>query len=448
MIVYYNIKREKERGRADPGEAAAPPGDLPRKGRDEMAICVKSEIGPLKKVLLKRPGTELEHLTPDTLEELLFDDIPYLAAAQQEHDEFARRLRECGVEVVYLEDLAAETLAGEEGLREQFIKDVIRQAGSAAQGHAQLLEEYLLSIRDARALVLKTMSGVTMAEISGKSEQRLSDLVRSGQQFLMPPVPNLYFTRDVFASVGCGVSLNHMHSATRNREVIYADYILHHHPDFKGRLPFYYTPDQCFSIEGGDILNLSPETLCVGLSQRTQPEAVEILARNIFADEGCAIRTVLAIEIPNTRAFMHLDTVFTQIGVQTFVVHPGIMNTMRIFELTGKGEKEVRVREVMLPLGQALAKYLELDRVELIRCGGGNQIAAAREQWNDGSNTLCIRPNTIVVYDRNYITNRLLEEAGVEVIKTPSSELSRGRGGPRCMSMPLVRLPVTQSEAL
>jgi len=124
------------------------------------------------------------------------------------------------------------------------------------------------------------------------------------------------------------------------------------------------------------------------------------------------------------------------------------MNTMRIFELTGKGEKEVKVREVMLPLGQALAKYLELDRVELIRCGGGNQIAAAREQWNDGSNTLCIRPNTIVVYDRNYITNRLLEEAGVEVIKTPSSELSRGRGGPRCMSMPLVRLPVGQGEAL
>lgn len=404
-----------------------------------MAICVKSEIGQLKKVLLKRPGTELEHLTPDTLEELLFDDIPYLSAAQQEHDVFAQKLRDCGVEVVYLEELAAETLAQDSALREQFVRDVIRLAGSAAQGHGELLAEYLLSIRDPHALVMKTMSGVTMSEIGDRSVRRLSDLVRSGQQFLMPPMPNLYFTRDVFASIGCGVSLNHMHSVTRRREAVYADYILHYHPDFRGKLPFYYTPEQRFSIEGGDVLNLSPETLCVGMSQRTQPEAVEILAKNIFADEQSTIRTILAIEIPNTRAFMHLDTVFTQIDYGTFVVHPGIMNTMRIFELTGKGEKEIQAREITLPLAQALAKYLGLDRVNLIRCGGGNQIAAAREQWNDGSNTLCVRPNTIVVYDRNYITNRLLEEAGVEVIKMPSSELSRGRGGPRCMSMPLVR---------
>ena len=439
MIVYYNIKREKERGRAAPGEAAAPPGDLPRKGRDEMAICVKSEIGPLKKVLLKRPGTELEHLTPDTLEELLFDDIPYLAAAQQEHDEFARRLRECGVEVVYLEDLAAETLAGEEGLREQFIKDVIRQAGSAAQGHAQLLEEYLLSIRDARALVLKTMSGVTMAEISGKSEQRLSDLVRSGQQFLMPPVPNLYFTRDVFASVGCGVSLNHMFTATRNRETLYGDYVLRHHPDYAGQVPLYYTPDQYFWIEGGDILNLSRRVLGVGISQRTQPEAIEQLASAIFADESSEIDTVLAFEIPSTRAFMHLDTVFTQVDVDKFTVHPGILGTLRIFELTGRGQGKLTTREVSGPLEQVLAGYLGLDRVQLIRCGGSSQIAAEREQWNDGSNTLCIAPGAVVVYDRNYVTNQILEDSGIRVLKMPSAELSRGRGGPRCMSMPLWR---------
>ena len=404
-----------------------------------MAICVKSEIGPLKKVLLKRPGTELEHLTPDTLEELLFDDIPYLAAAQQEHDEFARRLRECGVEVVYLEDLAAETLAGEEGLREQFIKDVIRQAGSAAQGHAQLLEEYLLSIRDTKALVLKTMSGVTMAEISGKSEQRLSDLVRSGQQFLMPPVPNLYFTRDVFASVGCGVSLNHMHSATRNREVIYADYILHHHPDFRGKLPFYYTPDQCFSIEGGDILNLSATVLAVGISQRTQPEAVERLAEHIFSDEESQIDTILAFEIPRTRAFMHLDTVFTQVDTDKFSVHPGILDMLTLYELTGKGAGRITTRALSAPLEDVLKTYLGLDHVQLIRCGGGSEIAAEREQWNDGSNTFCVRPGVVVVYERNYVTNQIFEDCGVKILKMPSSELSRGRGGPRCMSMPLVR---------
>ena len=404
-----------------------------------MPIHVRSEIGPLKKVLLQRPGRELEHLSPETMESLLFDDIPFLYRAQEEHDRFAEILRENGAEVVYLDALTAEVLEKEPSVREPFIEDVIEKAGGCARGYREALRDYLRSISDAKTLVRRTMAGVTYEEVFGNHAAGLSGLVREKTRFLMPPVPNLYFTRDPFACIGRGVSLNHMYSATRNRETIYGSYILRHHPDFKGRVPLYYTPQEHFSIEGGDILNLSETVLAVGLSQRTQPEAIERLTKNIFADEESKITTVLAFEIPRTRAFMHLDTVFTQVDRDKFTVHPGILGTLSVYELTGRGEKTIRTRRLEAPLEDILRQYLHLDRVTLICCGGESPIAAEREQWSDGSNTLCIRPGVVLVYDRNYVTNRILNDCGIETLEMPSSELSRGRGGPRCMSMPLVR---------
>ena len=404
-----------------------------------MPIHVRSEIGPLKKVLLQRPGRELEHLSPETMESLLFDDIPFLYRAQEEHDRFAEILRENGAEVVYLDALTAEVLEKEPSVRESFLEDVIEKAGGCARGYREALRDYLRSISDAKTLVRRTMAGVTYEEVFGNHAAGLSGLVREKTRFLMPPVPNLYFTRDPFACIGRGVSLNHMYSATRNRETIYGSYILRFHPDFKGRVPLYYTPQEHFSIEGGDILNLSETVLAVGLSQRTQPEAIERLTKNIFADEESKITTVLAFEIPRTRAFMHLDTVFTQVDRDKFTVHPGILGTLSVYELTGRGEKAIRTRRLEAPLEDILRQYLHLDRVTLIRCGGESPIAAEREQWSDGSNTLCIRPGVVLVYDRNYVTNRILNDCGIETLEMPSSELSRGRGGPRCMSMPLVR---------
>ena len=413
-----------------------------------MAIHVTSEIGQLKRVLLKRPGRELEHLSPETMEQLLFDDIPYLHRAQAEHDRFAELLRESGAEVSYLDSLIAEVLEKEPALRELFVSDVIEKAGGSARGYREALTEYLLSIedaekllsmQDARTLVRKTMAGVTYEEVFRDHAAGLSGLVREKTRFLMPPIPNLYFTRDPFACIGRGVSLNHMYSATRNRETIYGGYILRYHADFAGRIPLYYTPQEHFSIEGGDILNLSEHVLAVGMSQRTQPEAIEQLAKNIFADEESHITTVLAFEIPRTRAFMHLDTVFTQVDHDKFTVHPGILGALSVYELTGKGERTLKTRKLEAPLEDILKQYLHLDSVQLIRCGGESPIAAAREQWSDGSNTLCIRPGVVLVYDRNYVTNRILNDCGIETLEMPSSELSRGRGGPRCMSMPLVR---------
>ena len=404
-----------------------------------MAIHVKSEIGKLKKVMLHRPGQELEHLVPEDLERLLFDDIPYLKTAKIEHDMFAEIMRGQGVEVVYLEDLTAEVLKNPEK-KEQFVREFIAEGGASAAKVRDQLYEYLINIEDEKELVLKTMSGIRASELNVKLSCPLVSLVKKESQFLLDPIPNLYFTRDPFASIGNGVSLNRMYSRTRRRETLYGKYILKYHPDFAGKVPFYYDRDMDFAIEGGDILNLSNKVIAIGISQRTTPEAIELLAQNIFACETSEIETIIALDIPSVRAFMHLDTVCTQVDYDKFTIHPGIMQTLRIFEIKQGNQKgQLKVTESDAMLSDILAKYLELDKVTLIKCGGKDRIASEREQWNDGSNTLCIEPGKVVVYDRNYVTNEILRQHGIEVLEMASSELSRGRGGPRCMSMPLER---------
>lgn len=404
-----------------------------------MAINVRSEIAPLKRVLLHRPGSELEQLVPNSMERLLFDDIPYLTGAQQEHDAFAQTLRNNGVEVVYLADLTAQALDAHPGLRERFVEDFIQRSGPVADSYRGALTELLLSIPSAKEMVVRTMTGVRYDELAHGRAASLTDLRNDKTHFVLDPIPNLYFTRDPFASIGHGVSLHHMYSVTRNRETIYSDYILRYHADYAGRVPFYYTPDEPFSLEGGDILNLSADTIAVGISQRTMPEAIERLARNIFDDASAAIRRVLAFDIPSRRAFMHLDTVLTQVDRDKFLIHPNILESLQLFELTPGAGRRLKVRRLEQPVEQVLAETQQVEHVKLLRCGGGDHIASQREQWNDGSNALCICPGTIIAYDRNYVTNQLLEDEGVNVLRIPSGELSRGRGGPRCMSMPLER---------
>lgn len=404
-----------------------------------MAIHVKSEIGKLKKVMLHRPGQELEHLVPEDLERLLFDDIPYLKTAKIEHDMFAEIMRGQGVEVVYLEDMTAEVLKNPEK-KEQFVREFIAEGGASAAKVRDQLYDYLMKISDEKELVLKTMSGIRASELNVKMSCPLVSLVKKESQFLLDPIPNLYFTRDPFACIGNGVSLNRMYSRTRRRETLYGKYILKYNPDFAGKVPFYYDRDMDFSIEGGDILNLSNKVIAIGISQRTTPEAIELLAQNIFVDKASEIETIIALDIPAVRAFMHLDTVCTQVDYDKFTIHPGIMQTLRIFEIKpGDRKGQLKVTESDAMLSDILAKYLELDKVTLIKCGGKDRIASEREQWNDGSNTLCIEPGKVVVYDRNYVTNEILRQHGIEVLEMASSELSRGRGGPRCMSMPLER---------
>ena len=400
-------------------------------------VNVKSEIKPLKKVLLHRPGKELLNLTPNTLEELLFDDIPFLKVAQEEHDAFAQALRDNGVEVFYLEDLMAEVLEANPELREQFLKQWIEEAGIRTDRYQKIIFDYLQeNYPGAKDLVLKTMEGINLTELHTDKSNSLVDLVSESSKMVVKPMPNLYFTRDPFAMIGNGVSINRMYSETRNRETIYGEYIFKYHPDFKD-VPQYYSRYNTFHIEGGDILNINDHVLAVGISQRTEPDAIDAIAKNIFGDPTSPIETILAFNIPNSRAFMHLDTVFTQIDTDKFTIHPGIMGPLTVFEITAEGDG-IKVKEVNGTLESILETYVG-HPVELIPCGGGDRIAAEREQWNDGSNTLCIAPGKIVVYERNDVTNKVLRDKGLDLIIVPSAELSRGRGGPRCMSMPIER---------
>ena len=257
-------------------------------------ISVRSEIKPLKKVLLHRPGRELLNMTPERLPELLFDDIPFLRAAQQEHDEFAKLLRASGAEVVYLEDLMAELLAMYPELTESFIYQWLSEGNIKTKRWQDRIYDHLMSNYSGKALVEKTMEGLTLREMGGASAYSLQDLTAPADELIIDPMPNLYFTRDPFASVGTGVFLNKMRFPTRRRETIYADYIFKYHPDYKGVVKRYYDRSYHANIEGGDVLNLTEDTLAIGISQRTSPDGIEIAARKLFMDPEAKIRTVLA----------------------------------------------------------------------------------------------------------------------------------------------------------
>ena len=412
-------------------------------------IHVTSEIKPLRKVLLHRPGRELLNITPDTLQELLFDDIPFLKVAQQEHDAFAQVLRDNDVEVVYLEDLMTDVLRFNPKLIEPFLYQWLYEGDIKTRRWQDKLYNYMVSSFKGKDLVLKTMEGITlkeMEEYTGKTIKAysLQDRIAPNDDLVVAPMPNLYFQRDPFASVGNGAFVNRMRYATRNRETIYADYIFKYHPDFAGYVKRYYDRDFHACIEGGDVFNLTENVLAIGISQRTSPDAIETAALNLFNDHECNINTVLAFKIPESRAFMHLDTVFTRIDVDKYTVHPAIIGPLEVYEITPSTEADrkpddLHIKRLDDSLEHILEKYTGVEKVELIYCGGDDLIAAAREQWNDGSNTLCLSPGVIVCYERNDITNAILQEKGLKVITIPSAELSRGRGGPRCMSMPLWR---------
>lgn len=401
-------------------------------------LKVNSEIGRLRKVLLHRPGLEIENLMPEVMERLLFDDIPYLEVARMEHDVFADIFRNNGIEVLYLEKLVAESIV-DSGVKDAFIREFVNEAGVHGEDRRRALYEYFSGHDSDRLMIDKMMAGVRKDEVDFSRKTSLADLMEDEYPFAVDPLPNLYFTRDPFATIGTGLSLNKMRTVTRSRETLFAKFIFNHHPDFaKPDVKFWYNRDEKYAIEGGDILILNDKVLAVGISQRTDAEAVEKLARNLFSD-GQTFETILAFDIPKSRAYMHLDTVFTMVDFDKFTIHPEIEGPLTVYSISKNNEGAINIVKETMVLEDILKKYLELDEVHLIRCGGKRGIDAGREQWNDGSNTLAIAPGEVIVYSRNHVTNKLLQDYGVKLHVMPSSELSRGRGGPRCMSMPLFR---------
>lgn len=405
----------------------------------EKAINVNSEIGKLKSVLLHRPGAEVENITPDTMHQLLFDDIPYLKIAQKEHDFFAQTLRDNGTETVYIEDLATDVFQTE-SVKKDFLARLLHEAGYRPGRTLEGLTEYLSSM-DTKAMVDKIYAGVRKNELDLKRTV-LSDMAGSDAEnyFYLNPLPNAYFTRDPQASMGVGMTINKMTFPARQPESLITEYVMAHHPRFKDT-PIWRDRNHTTRIEGGDELVLNKHTVAIGVSERTSSKTIQALAKELFANPLSTFDTVLAVEIPHNHAMMHLDTVFTMINHDQFTVFPGIFDgsgNINAFILRPGKDGDVEI-EHLTDLKVALKKVLELSELDLIECGNGDPIVAPREQWNDGSNTLAIAPGEIVTYDRNYVTIELLKEHGIKVHEILSSELARGRGGARCMSQPLWR---------
>lgn len=402
-----------------------------------QGVNVYSEIGKLNKVMIHRMGKEIEGLVPDNFVRLLFDDIPHLQAAQKEHDQFAEVLRENGAEVVYFAEEAAVALKAET-VRESFAREFVEESGIISSYARETIYERLIKMKPDE-LVSLCIAGIRKDSMQVKAPVTLAAIVAEDYPYYTDPMPNLYFTRDTGACIGDGVCICCMNTVARKRETLLLKYMFTYNDAlFPNGTNLWYNRECPNNIEGGDVLPLSPEILAIGLSQRTGAEAISTLAERVLKADN-SFKKVIVFRIPSKRAFMHLDTVFTMVDYDKFTIHPEIEGPLDLYEVTIAADGRARIKTVTDSLEALLKTELKLPAVDLIRCGGSDKIAAQREQWNDGSNTLALAPGVVITYDRNYVTNDLLDKKGIKVFTIPSSEISRGRGGPRCMSMPIHR---------
>jgi arginine deiminase len=394
-----------------------------------------SEVGRLRTVLLHRPGAELKRLTPRNNDSLLFDGIPWVGRAQEEHDAFAGALRDRGVEVLYLTDLIRETLAVDAARAEA--TDAVLSDVRLGQTLRREVERHLADL-DPAGLGDVLTAGLAHHEL--RSGTGLTYTLMDEHDFVIDPLPNLLFTRDSSVWVRDHVAVTSLAMPARMRETTLLRSVYTHHPRFAGT-PRLYDPG-LEHVEGGDVLLLGPGVLAVGVGERTTPAGAERLARRLFA--GGLAHTVLAVPIAQERATMHLDTVCTMVDVDAVVMYPNIADSLVAYALTpgGDGQPVVAGPE---PFLVAAAKAMHIDTLRVIDTGL-DPVTAEREQWDDGNNTLCLAPRLAVAYERNIETNARLEEAGIEVVRIAGSELGSGRGGPRCMSCPITRDPLTTPD--
>lgn len=410
--------------------------------RQDNSFCVFSETGPLKQVMLHRPGNELNRLTINNMGDLLFDDLIWLEQAQREHDEFAEILRREGCEVLYFNECLAKVLEDKE-IRKSLIKSVFTLECLDRHLSEGLAEVFM----DLPPLDLAShlISGYSKQEASSlfKSSLSLISKVENGGDFVIHPIPNLYFQRDPAITVGCGIVIGQMTYEVRRREPLYWKYITTYHPRFRNTEIFFGdAPDEIWphKVEGGDLHVLSDKAMAIGVSQRTAPTTVQRIGKKLALNTP--IRKIFAFEIPRERYCMHLDTVFTMVDKDAFTIFPTVTKVLKVWEMDYDDNGTLLSIKQVTRWKEAIAEVLGFDKIRVIEMKGRDQAETDREQWHDGCNTLAVAPGKVITYNRNIMSNRLLRDNGIEVLELNGPELGRGRGGPRCMSMPLNRDPV------
>ena len=406
-----------------------------------MEFSVDSEIGKLRQVILHRPGNEMLRLTPQNKDHLLFDDVLWLERAQEEHDQFARVLTGRDVEVLYLSDLLAQTLEIPEA-RDYVLDRVVNENtnGPSATEPLRALTDGLSGAELAEVLI----AGITKAELLERTPCPDSLVLASmgDDDLLLPPLPNHLFTRDTSCWIYNGVSINSMMMPARKRETINYEAIYRWHPRFAGsEFPVWSEGTQAgpATVEGGDVQIIGNGAVLVGGSERTTSQGIERLASRLFA--GGKANQIVAVEMNRTRAQMHLDTVMTMVDVGTFTIYGG-MGKLSTLTLRPDGDKQISVtRNAPEDMYRIIAQALGVGELNVL-ITPQDSMAAAREQWDDGSNSLAIAPGVVVTYERNVNTNDYLTSHGIEVLTIPGSEVGRGRGGPHCMSCPTLRDPL------
>ena len=400
---------------------------------------VASEVGRLRQVILHRPDLELKRLTPENAADLLFDDVLWVSRAQAEHDAFAAVLRERGVTVHYYSDLLAQTL-DIPAAREYILDRVFdpRWHGPLAAGTLCAAMDGLDSARLAEFLA----GGITKREIAelGPEPKSIAFHSLDPDGFVLAPLPNLLYQRDTSSWIYGGVSINVMRRAARIRETVTGEAIYRWHPMFAAADfdIWYHGPDALpASIEGGDILVIGDGAVLVGMSERTTPQAVEVLAQRLFA--AGAARCLVAIDMPKQRAFMHLDTLLTMADYGVFTKYAGMGMLPSYTVEPGATGAELKVTDhPPEDMHRAIAAALDRPKITVLTAVQDVH-SAQREQWDDGCNVLAVEPGVVVAYERNVTTNTYLKDNGIEVVPVPGGELGRGRGGPRCMSCPIER---------